>query len=188
MCQKPQNVIVDNCAADRLAEPGVNPVTEFEDTEFRLTYTPDLQLEYERALTASARTSQKARTLIEQMLKAGSLIGFFGFGDGPCCGFGQGVWIGKDQSDMIASVKVENNARGLPRKRTDAHLVALARDAIVITANTEESHWTRSPTGSGLAIQWRDLKNVLQHQPNLAVAIRHLLTVRRSAAAPAIPN
>jgi hypothetical protein len=184
MSQKPQTVIVDNCAVDRLAEFGVNPVADFENTEFRLMYTPDLKLEYKRALSASARTSQKARTLIEQILKTGNLIGFFGFGEGPCLGFDQGVWIGKDQLDMIASVNVQVNARGLPRKRTDAHLVALARDAIVITANAKESHWTRSPIGSGLVIQWNDLKNALPQRPNLAVALRHLIAVRGSALVP----
>jgi hypothetical protein len=187
MSQKPQTVIVDNCAVDRLAEFGVSPVADFENTEFRLAYTPDLKLEYEQALEASAGTSQEARTSIEQILKTGNLIGFFGFDDGPWLGFGQGMWIGKDQFDMIESVNAQVNARGLPRKRTDAHLVALARDAIVITANAKESHWTRSPIGSGLVVQWKELKNVLLQRPNLAVALRHLIAVRGSALVPSGP-
>ena len=131
-----QTLIIDNCAVDRLAEFGVNPVEGLRNTEFRLMYTPDLKLEYEQALSSSAPTSQEARTVIDQILSSGALIGFFGFDDGPCLGFDQGIWIGQDQAATIASVNVKNNARGLPRKRTDAHLVALSRDAIVITANT----------------------------------------------------
>src|ERR1035438_9704203 len=91
MNQQQQTVIIDNCAVDRLAEFGVNPVEGLRNTEFRLMYTPDLKLEYERALSSSARTSQQARTLIEQILSAGTLIGFFGFDDGPCLGFDQGM-------------------------------------------------------------------------------------------------
>lgn len=184
MNQKQQTVVIDNCAVDRLAELGVNPIKDFENTEFCLTYTPDLKLEYEQALTASARTSQEARALIRQILATGNLIGFFGFDGGPCLGFDLGTWAGKEQCDVIASVNAKDNARGLPRKRTDAHLVALARDAIVITANAKEAHWTRSPMGSGQVIQWNDLKNVLQQWPNLAVAMRHLLLTKQSTPVP----
>lgn len=183
MNQQQQIVIIDNCAVDRLAEFGVKPVEDFQNTEFRLMYTPDLKLEYEQALSSSARTSQQARTLIGQILNTGNLIGFFGFDDGPCLGFDQGTWIGQDQFDTIASVNVKSNPRGLPRKRTDAHLVALSRDAIVITANANEAHWMRSPKGTGHVIQWNDLKNVLQNRPNLAEAIRHLLSGKHSSGA-----
>jgi hypothetical protein len=145
-----QTVIIDNCAVDRLAEFGVNPVEDFQDTEFRLMYTPDLKLEYEQALSSSAGTSQQARTLIEQILKTGTLIGFFGFDDGPCLGFDRGVWAGQDQCDVIASVHAKAKAPHRPGKRTDAHLVALAQNAIVITANINEAHWMRSPKGAGL--------------------------------------
>jgi hypothetical protein len=151
-----KTVIIDNCAVDRLAEFGVNPIEDFENSEFRLMYTPDLKREYEQALSASARTSPQARRLIEQSLKTGNFIGFFGFDDGPCLGFDRGMWAGQDQCDVIASVNTKDNARGLPRKRTDAHLVALARDAIVITANANETHWMRSPKGTGHVIQWND--------------------------------
>jgi hypothetical protein len=183
MNQKQQTVIIDNCAVDRLAELGVSPIKDFEDTEFCLMYTPDLKLEYEQALTTSARTSQEARTLIKQILATGNLIGFFGFGDGACLGFDLGIWAGKEQCDVIASVNAKDNARGLPRKRTDAHLVALARDAIVITANANEAHWMRSPKGTGTVIQWNDLKNVLQQWPNLATSIRYLLSAKHSSGA-----
>ncbi len=180
MNQQQQSVIIDNCAVDRLAEFGVNPVLDFESTEFRLMYTPDLKREYEMALSASAQTAQHARKLIEQILKAGNLIGFFGWDDGcgPCLGFDRGVWIGKDQQDVIASVNPKTNARGLPRKRTDAHLVAFARDAIVITANVNESHWMRAPEGAGCVIQWNDLVGILRNMPNLAHAIRHLVSAK----------
>jgi hypothetical protein len=183
MNQMQQTVIIDNCAVDRLAEFGVNPIEDFEGTEFRLMYTPDLKREYEQALSASARTSPQARKLIQQILKTGNLIGFFGFDDGPCLGFDRGVWAGPDQCDVIASVNARDNARGLPRKRTDAHLVALGRDAIVITANANEAHWMRSPKGMGHVIQWNDLKSVLQNQPNMAEAIRHLLSAKYSSRA-----
>jgi hypothetical protein len=161
MNQKQQTVVIDNCAVDRLAEFGVNPIKDFENTEFRLMYTPDLKLEYEQALTASARTSQSARTLVKQILATGNLIGFFGFDGGPCLGFDRGIWAGQEQCDVIASVKSKDNARGLPRKRTDAHLVALAQDAIVITANTNEAHWTRSPMGSGRVPPHPDYKQIV---------------------------
>jgi hypothetical protein len=180
MNQRQQSVIIDNCAVDCLAEFGVNPVRDFESNEFRLMYTPDLKREYEMALSPSAQTSQQARELIEQILKTGNLIGFFGWDDGrgPCLGFDRGVWIGKDQQDVIASVNAKANASGLPRKRTDGHLVAFARDAIVITANVNESHWKRAPEGAGCVIQWNDLKGVLRNLPNLADAIRHLVSVK----------
>jgi hypothetical protein len=182
MNQPQQTVIIDNCAVDRLAEFGVNPVEDLQNTEFRLMYTPDLKLEYEQALLSSARTSQQARTLIEQILKAGTLIGLFGFDGGPCLGFDRGVWAGQDQSDVIASLNAKAKAPHRPGKRTDAHLIALAQDAIVITANAKEAHWTRSPLCRGQVIQWSSLKNVLQRWPNLAVAIRHLLIAQRLGA------
>jgi hypothetical protein len=183
MNQPQQTVIIDNCAVDRLAEFGVNPVEDLQNTEFRLMYTPDLKLEYEQALSSSARTSQQARKLIEQILKTGTLVGFFGFDDGPCLGFDRGVWAGQDQCDVIASLNAKAKAPHRPGKRTDAHLVALAQDAIVITANTNEAHWTRSPKGTGNVVQWHDLKNVLRNQPNLAEALRHLLSAKHSSGA-----
>lgn len=183
MDQQQQTVIIDNCAVDRLAEFGVNPVEDFQNTEFRLMYTPDLKLEYEQALSSSAGTSQKARTLIEQILRTGTPIGFFGFDDGPCLGFDRGVWAGQDQCDVIASLNAKAKAPHRPGKRTDAHLVALAQNAVVITANSKEAHWMRSPKGEGRVIQWHDLKNVLQNRPNLAEALRHLLSALRTSAA-----
>jgi hypothetical protein len=168
-------VILDTCAVDRLAESGVNPVADLESTEFRLAYTPDLKLEYERALTAAASTSRQARDLIKTILAAGTLVGFFGFDGGPCLGFDRGIWADQEQCDVIASLKVSQNNRGLPRKRTDAHLVALGRDAIVITANSKEAHWKRSINGSGRVIQWDRLREILKKEHNLAAGIRTLL-------------
>jgi hypothetical protein len=187
MTQKQTTVIIDNCAVDRLAELGVDPVADFQNTEFRLMYTPDLKLEYEHALTTSARTSQSARSLVTKILAAGDLVGFFGFDGGPFLGFDQGAWAGEDQCNAIASVNAKHNARGLPRKRTDAHLVALARDAIVITANSKEAHWMRSPQGTGTVIQWNDLKEVLHQCPHLATAIRSLLSAKPSSGVPSSP-
>jgi len=101
-----KTVIVDNCAVDRLQNSGVNPVADFE----KHGIPPDVYARSQagsnkRALSASARTSQKARTLIEQILKnretssaSSALARAHGLG------FDQGVWIGKDQLDMIASV------------------------------------------------------------------------------------
>jgi hypothetical protein len=151
-----------------------------------VSFSPDgrlLELEYEQALRTSARTSQSAKSLIVKILAAGDLVGFFGFDAGPFLGFDQGVWAGEDQCDVIASIKSKANARCLPRKRTDAHLVALARDAIVITANANEAHWMRSPKGTGKVIQWNDLEKVLQQWPNLATAMRYLLSAKHSSGA-----
>ncbi len=57
MNQEKRLVLIDNCAVDRFAEIGVDPVVDLENTEFRVVYTPDLKQKYEMALTPSARTS-----------------------------------------------------------------------------------------------------------------------------------
>jgi hypothetical protein len=80
MKQEKRFVIIDNCAADKLAEIGADPIADLENTEFQLVYTPDLKREYEDAL-ASALTSVQARKLIEGILEVGSLHGFFGFSE-----------------------------------------------------------------------------------------------------------
>jgi hypothetical protein len=176
MNESHMTVIIDNCAVDRFAERGINPVEELRGTEFSLAYTPDLKTEYEMALTNTAATSEQAKALIRSILLAGKLFGFFGFDGAPCLGFDQGVWASQDQCDVISSVGITANARGLPRKRTDAHLVALSASAIVITANSKEAHWRQTLKGTGTVIQWGDLEQFL-NKGDFPTALRLFLAL-----------
>ena len=169
-------VILDNCVVDRLAESGVDLVADLENTEFSVAYTPDLKIEYENALSSTARTSEQARRMIRSILATGQPVGFFGLDGGPCLGLDRGMFAGEDQADLIGSLSVRPNQRGLPRKRTDAHLVALSRNAIVITANRKEAHWRRTLSGTGRVIQWDHLRGVLRWHHDLAMSIRVFLS------------
>jgi hypothetical protein len=110
MKQEKRFVIIDNCAADKLAEIGADPIADLENTEFQLVYTPDLKREYEDAL-ASALTSVQARKLIEGILEVGSLHGFFGFSElgeeneSPFLGFDQGIWFNLDPESAILLIR-----------------------------------------------------------------------------------
>jgi hypothetical protein len=167
-------VIIDNCATDLLADLGANLIKDLHDTEFVLGCTPDLRTEYENGLLHPAK-SEGAKQLIREILREARPYGFFGFGGGPCLGFDQGIWVGPDQYRAIESVKVTENERGLPRKRTDAHLVALAKHALVLTNNFNESHWWRAPEGSGRVIQWSDFLNHWLRARNVASALQAAL-------------
>ncbi len=183
-----QLVLIDNCMTNRFTDHGIDPVEDLKNTEFQLAYTPDLKKEYEMALDVE-RTPVVVKELIRKILATGSLYGFFGFSElgkgdeGPCLGFDRGVWVDKDQSDWInretkdneAGKKVKNTEVGLPpkpRKRTDFHLVAMAKYKIVITDNHKEGHWRRLLHGDGRVTQWKDFEGVLFKEKNLAAAIR----------------
>jgi len=118
--------------------------------------------------------------LFEAILAAGKLCGFFGFSEleetdrSPCLGFDAGVWADSTQSDVIASIKTKpNQKRPVPRNRTDSHLVAFARVAIVIT-DDKGPHWKRVLEGEGQVIQWNDLEKILKQEGNVASAIRRM--------------
>src|ERR1035441_9816703 len=110
-------VIVDNCAVDRFAAAGIDPVADLHGTELQLVYTPDLRKEYEAAL-ASANTHSGVKNLIKKILDGGSPYGFFGFGGGPCLGFDQGIWASADQVQAIDSIPPKPRKNGLPGRRT----------------------------------------------------------------------
>jgi hypothetical protein len=164
-------VIFDNCTIDLLSDLAVNLTEDLRDTEFTFGCTPDLRTEYENGL-AHPNKSEAAKRLIREILREARPYGFFGFGGGPCLGFDQGIWVGPDQERAIESVKVSVNERGLPRKRTDAHLIALAKDALIITNNTRESHWSRAPEGAGKVIWWSNFLRHWLRERNVASALR----------------
>lgn len=173
-------VLIDSCAVDRLAESGIDPVGDLRNSEFVIAYSPDLKVEYRLALAKPCLSSEK-RKLFEGILAAGSLCGFFGFSElgaperSPCLGFDAGVWAEHDLSDLFSSIKIKENKKGpVPRNRTDSHLVAFAKVAIVIT-DDKGPHWNRVPEGEGLVIQWSDLKKILERERNLASAIRRVM-------------
>ena len=164
-------VAIDNCVIDLLAEAGANPAHDLRGTEFTLIYTPDLKCEYENALEHTS-TSDAGKRVIREILDEGTLYGFFGLDGGPCLGLDRGVLIGRDQYKAIESVKVNENRKGLPRKRTDAHLVALAKNAVVMTNNTKEGLWRHVPEGDGLVIWWLDFREHWVRERNVASALR----------------
>jgi hypothetical protein len=169
-------VIIDNCVTDLLADAGANPACDLRNTEFRLVYTPDLQFEYENAL-AHTSTAEATKNIIREILNEGSLYGFCGFDGGPFLGLDQGILAEPDQLQTM-SVDVQANKRGLPRKRTDVHLAALAKGLIVITNNNKEGLWRRAPSGDGIVIQWTDFRHHWVREGNLAVALRALIQER----------
>jgi hypothetical protein len=162
-------VIVDACAIDWLAAAGINPVLDLRDTEFELAYSPDLRTEYENGLD---HITDAAKIITRDILKEGKRYGFFGFGGAPCLGLDHGIFAAGDQYEAIDSIKVVENERGLPRKRTDAHLVALAKNAIVLTNNRKEGHWRRNPEGPGAVIQISDFTEYWEREHNFASALR----------------
>jgi hypothetical protein len=174
----------DRCVLDLCAKDGIDPVADLSETEFVVAYTPDLKFEYLQALSHSD-PSPETKELIRKILSTGTLHGFFGFAEEgatvqPYLGWGAGVWADPSQSDVIASIATKENKNGpIPRNRTDAVLVAFAKDAIVITSD-KGAHWRRAPEGAGRVIHWDDLKKVLAEELNLASAIRRILATGKS--------
>jgi hypothetical protein len=172
------DVMIDSCVVDRLAEKGCDPVAELAGSEFTLAYTPDLQFEYRQKIEKA--TLPSAKMLAERLIQAGSLRGFFGFGDStqpnqPYLGFDQGVWAEIDQAETIGSIKTRDNPKGpIPRNRTDGGLVAFAKNALVIT-NDLGTHWKRAPKGRGRVIHWEELHAVLQKEGDLVKALRKFI-------------
>jgi hypothetical protein len=195
-CMNTQYVLIDNCVTDLLAEAGVDPAKDLENTEFCIAYTPDLEQEYRNAL-CSKTLLPEARKLIEKLLTTGIPIGFFGFSElnkknkGPWAGFGRGVWADEEQREWIRREtqahedgkarerkahqeceETKDSESDKPRTRTDRHLIALAKHDIVITNGTKEGHWKRLLKGEGRVIQWVEFKEILLKEDNVASAIR----------------
>jgi hypothetical protein len=165
-------LLIDNCATEEFAS--LDLVSALQGTEFQLAYTPDLQMEYVNALSPSALTPSATRNLITTILAVGAKRAFFGWGGGAYLGWGEGIWANPDQIELVS--RQPNQQRpDRPGKRTDLHLVALAKDDIVITCNKKEGHWKRAPEGRGLVIQWDNFKVVLQSINDIASAIRAFL-------------
>jgi hypothetical protein len=167
-------VMIDSCAVDRFAKSLFDPVMGLRDTEFKLGFTPDLKQEYENALREHVATCHEARDLIRRILSEGTVRGFFGFGGPPYSGWNEGDWIESDQVQLV-SRRLNEASKNRPGKRTDLHLVALAKHDIVITANTKENHWKQAPKGEGRIIQWHELEFFLAREVNLVSALRRLL-------------
>jgi hypothetical protein len=176
MDQRTYCVLIDNCAVEKFAEFSADPVTDLKNTEFRLGFTPDLRTEYQNALDHGS-TSHEAKALIKRILLEGTLYGIFGWGGAEYAGWDEGGWAEEDQRKTLASKEIKQNKKGLPRIRTDLHLVALAKHDIVITANTKEGHFRQAPKGKGQVIQWDDFEKVLAQESNVASALRRLLTL-----------
>jgi len=166
--------MIDSCAVDRFAKSPFDPVMELRNTEFKLVFTLDLKQEYENALQEHVPTCHEARQLIRRILSEGTVRGFFGFGGRPYSGWNEGDWIEPDQVQLV-SKRLNEASQNRPGKRTDLHLVALAKHDIVITANIKENHWNQAPKGEGQVIQWRELEFFLAREVNLASALRRLL-------------
>jgi hypothetical protein len=142
------NVIFDSCVVDRLAQRRADPINDLKDTEFLIACTPDLREEY-LCVVRNENLAAEIRDLHSRILDAGTLLAFFGWGQGPWLGWGQGGWAHPSQIDVISSIPTkERNNNPIPQNRTDAHLVALARDAIVITDNFKRSALEKRASGN----------------------------------------
>jgi hypothetical protein len=114
--------------------------------------------------------------LLRRIIGFGILRGLFGFGGPPFSGFDEGLWATPEQDGTISAIKTkERPPKPIPKNRTDAHLVALAQDAIVITDNFRQSHWKLSPKGKGRVIFSRDFLTILRTQGDVAAALRQFV-------------
>lgn len=168
-------LFIDNCAVNRFAEIGLDPVTALQGTGFEIAITPDLATEYQQG-KANPKTPPKTKEALEQLLNVAKPSGFFGFDGPPYAGFDEGVWASPKQIDIIDKVATNTPTRNeIPNKRTDAHLVAIAQDTVVIT-DDHKPNWKRPPPGQGRVIRWDELKAALAQEGNLADAIAKILS------------
>lgn len=170
-------IIFDSCVVDLLAKRGADPVNDLRDTNFVIVYTPDLKTEYHRVV-GNETLAKEIRDLHAKILDAGTLIGFFGWGPAGqgYLGWGEGSWPHPSQFAAIGSIPTKPRKNNpIPKNRTDAHMVALARDAVVITNNFREPHWKSAPLGAGRVIMWNDFEAKLIAEGNVALAIRGFL-------------
>jgi hypothetical protein len=175
-------VYIDSCAVDRFAENDTDPVDALQGAKFKIAYTPDLEAEYKRALEKPG-LCPKVLKLMTKLLGAGVRRGLFGFDGQGCSGWGEGVWPSPQQIDVKNSIPTKARTRNLiPKNRTDAYLVAMAQDAIVITDNFKDQHWRKPPSGSGRVIFWRELNDTLRQGNDLAKAISDLYLAPSQAA------
>lgn len=177
----PVKVFFDACVIDRLAAYGIDPVRDLAGTNFQIAYTPDLKQEYAIALAHTAPSDQ-TKALLRLLLQleatqTGTLTSFFGLGEGPWLGLDQGEWASPTQIQTIGSISTgANRPTGIPRKRTDIYLAAMAESHIIITANTNDAHWKKE-TKNQHVIQWeRDLKPRLETGETFVAALESLVT------------
>jgi hypothetical protein len=169
-------VIFDSCVIDLLAERGADPVKDLRGSEFVIAYTPDLKEEYLCAVRKETIAAQ-IRDLHIKILDVGEVIGFFGWGPAEqgYLGWG-GYWAHPSQRAAIESIPTkERRNNRIPENRTDAHMIALARDVIVITNNFRQPHWKKAPLGTGRVIMWKDFEKMLIADADVASAVRRLL-------------
>jgi hypothetical protein len=175
MVNKMRSVLFDSCIINRLAAMQADPIRDFEGTEFEVVCTPDLRLEYREA---ERRASDKdVQQLAGRFAVAAGDIGIFGFDGPPFLGFDEGTLASPEQIDVIASIPLgTQRPTGIPAKRTDSHLVALAQIAIVVTDDNKGSHWKRAPNGTGCLVHWSTLEAPFLKHKNVATALRQIIT------------
>ncbi len=168
-------VFIDNCGVDRLASNGIDPIKALRDTEFKIAFTPDLQIEYERALNSpNAQITPAVVQALRTIIAHGVRRAFFGFDGAPFAGFDEGMWASQAVCDALRTLPDLKDSQGRPRKRTDLHLALLALDHIVVTANTKEGVWRRFPSNGGSVIQWITLRDLLSVGISFRDALRRL--------------
>lgn len=165
-----QPVIFDNMTIDLLADIGLDPIEDLRHSEFEIICTPDLREEYIQA-SENAKSSA-ARELAARMAKAARTSGIFGFDGPPFAGFDEGNFPSPEQEKILAAVRVKDRPGKIPQNRTDSHLVALAEWALVVTNNTNDSHWKLAPSGRGRLIWWEEFLPKLRQHKNVALALR----------------
>ena len=173
-------VFFDSCVVDHLADHQIDPIRDLAGTDFQIAYTPDLKQEYETALAhpgPSDQTKELLRRLRQQeAMQPRTLTSFFELDEGPGLGLDQGEWASPTQIQTIDSVPTgDNRPPGIPSKRTDIYLVAMAENHIIITANTKDTHWKMASQNPHI-IQWeRDLKPCLDAGNTLAAALQSIV-------------
>jgi hypothetical protein len=179
------DVYFDSCSVDRFADEGFDPVRDLAGTEFQIVYTRDLVQEYQLA-SEQEKLPDTTKVLHRRVIESGNVRGLFGFDGPPFSGWDEGMWASPEQDQTIKAIKTKDRPQNpIPKNRTDAHLVALSQDAIVITDNFNQPHWKQGPKGKGRVIFWQDFLPILRLKNEVAAAIRHFISCGRYAASSA---
>ncbi|ABB09302.1 hypothetical protein [Burkholderia lata] len=158
------NIYFDNNTLTNLAQAGIDPVAALAHSEFSLAVTPDLATEYQQGVD-SDNTTAAEKDLCRRLLAAAPERGIFGFAgpdgsSGGYSGFDHGYWADEGTIGTLQSVKVtERPGKAIPKNRTDAFLVALAADAVVVTNDTGK-HFRLARKSGHHVYSWAELVDV----------------------------
>ena len=136
-------VFIDSCAVNRLALINVDPTKELAGSEFQLAVTPELEIEYRRALD-HVYVPPYVKSLIRRLLERCE----------------RRVLMDETRDadlDDVDSAELERRGTSPPpRHRTDLHLVALAMTDLVITDDrTQIRRWGQGRPG---LIPWLEIE------------------------------